>query len=75
MKLIRVVSFFLFAAISCIAYAKENKCIFIGQNEIGDARAVFILEMLGDDFNNYVHTNEHGEVYLKIDNLNFGFIL
>lgn len=69
MKLIRVISFFLFAAISCISYAKENKCIFIGQNEGDDAKTVFILEMLGDDFDNYIHTNEHGEVYLKVNKL------
>jgi hypothetical protein len=69
MKLIRIISFFLFAAISCISYAKENKCIFIGQNEVGDAKTVFILEMLGDDFDNYVHINEHREVYLKVDKI------
>ena len=69
MKLIRVIPFFLFAAISCISYAKEDKCIFIGQNEVGDAKTVFILEMPGDDFENYVHTNEHGEVYLKVNKI------
>jgi len=67
MKLIRVLSFFLFA-ISCITHAHENKYIFVGQNEsVGDAKTVFILELLGDDFENYVYTNERGEVYLKAD--------
>jgi hypothetical protein len=68
MKL-HVTPFFLLAASSCISYAKENKSIFIAQNEVGDAKTVLMLEMPGDDLENYVHINEQGEVFLKVNKL------
>lgn len=68
MKLIKFISFFLFAVTCCISYADENKYIFVGQNG-SDGKTAFILELIGDELKNHVQISENGEVYLKVDKI------
>lgn len=70
MKFTRIMSFFLFTVICCLSYADENKHIFIGQRGNGELeKTAFILELVEDDVENYVHISENGEVYLKVDKI------
>jgi hypothetical protein len=70
MRLIKVVSFCLFAILCCISHAHENKYIFVGQNGADEcSQTVFILELVGDDPGNHVMINDNGEIYLKVDKI------
>lgn len=62
---------FLLLTFSCFtAQASESKYIFIGQQENGDqSKAMFILDLMGDDIDSYAKINDNGEVYLKVDKI------
>ena len=70
MKLIKLVSLFLFTIISCTTFADENKYIFVGQNEMAEStETAFILEVADGALENHVHISENGEIYLKVDKI------
>jgi hypothetical protein len=62
--------FIFFAVFSCQSYAHENEYVLVGQNSYdGQADTAFVLELVGDNLEDYVHINENGEVYLKVDKI------
>jgi hypothetical protein len=70
MKLMKFISFFLFAILCCTSYAHENKYIFVGQNENDNcAQTAFILELDGEDLEDHIQKKENGEVYLKVNKI------
>ncbi len=70
MKFIKFSVFFLFGLTCFTTYGNENKYIFVGQNENeGTAKTAFVLELIGEDLNEYFQINDNGEVYLRVDKI------
>lgn len=70
MHFMKSVLFIFFAIINYQAYAHENEYVLVGQNHHdGQADTAFVLELVGDNVDDYVHINESGEVYLKVDKI------
>ena len=56
--------------ISCLSFANDNNYIFIGKNNDEQAeKTVFVLQLMSENFENYVHISDAGEVYLKVDKI------
>lgn len=70
MKFIRFFAFFLLVITCCTTYGNENKYVFVGQNENdGLAKTAFVLELIGDNLEQYFQINDNGEVCLKLDKI------
>src|ERR1700722_3797728 len=66
MKTICLMLLFLIAALPFTSYDEESNHILVGQK---DDKVVFLLEVVGNDFENNVIVTESGEVYLKADKI------
>lgn len=70
MNSIRSFLVFLFLVFWGTSYSIESKCVFVGQNASNDlATTVFVLEVMGDNLDEYMYMNQDGEVYLKADKI------